>query len=71
MCFICKEKGHWKSGNPDKKDKGERKPKEKKDDDSDEGAYAIGCISNFWFNDSGANGHYCGRLECFFYYEKY
>ncbi|OXA51395.1 hypothetical protein Fcan01_12906 [Folsomia candida] len=32
---------------------------------------AIGSTQNVWINDSGADRHYCGRLDWFYEYEKY
>jgi len=65
-CHLCKAKGHWKSECPEKnKDKKAHKGEES------EGAYATGVLSDLWINDSGANRHYCGRLEWFFDYKQY
>jgi len=66
-CHSCKKTGHWKSECPEKKDK-----REKKEDKNEPVAYmAGGSDREYWINDSGANRHYCGRLDWFSTYSKY
>jgi hypothetical protein len=66
-CFICKKKGHWKSECPDKKNKEEADKKDKKEEDGRDkntrAAYSVGATDDVWINDSGANRHYCGRMD--------
>jgi hypothetical protein len=71
-CHFCKRKGHWKSECPEN---------DKKKADSSESASSqkpaayiaekVGIHRNEWVNDSGADRHYCGRLDWFKEYEKY
>src|SRR6185503_14643613 len=61
-CHLCKAIGHWKSECPE--------------NDKNPGHGAMGymagkTLSSEWVNDSGADRHYCGRLEWFFEYAKY
>jgi hypothetical protein len=78
-CHRCKEKGHWKSECPQQTGRGNtedwEKPKDKMDGNRGEkksgGAYSAGPSNDLWINDSGANRHYCGRLDWFFEYTKY
>ena len=62
---ICKQEGHWKSECTQKKDKQNEKtgPSGK--------AYMPGNSDDCWKNYSGADGHYCGRLDWFYEYVKY
>jgi hypothetical protein len=79
-CHICRKQGHWKSECP-QKDKKKQMP-----GDQNRRAYMPGdhtrkaymangnssqVESDIWINDSGATGHYCGRLDWFANYRKY
>jgi hypothetical protein len=71
-CHICKEMGHWRSECPTKKKgKGKPDPPQQKSDSTGAGAYMAGSLDNEWILDSGANRHYCGKIEWFHEYEKY
>ena len=73
-CHQCKETGHWKTECPNKKKQGKPDSSQEtntRKEKAYEGAYGFSPSDDEWVCDSGANRHYCGRLDWFTEMEKY